>query len=217
MLSKYRKIIVLGVVILMVLCIPAGYGYISHQIVSQLPNKIKHILPPYIRLNYDNLKSENCLVNVCLSAQNVYVTLPTDKPNTFSVFELGTIRFESNLLGLYKVTTHPKTNQQSDTSIQITLSATGSSELIDVQNLFIRQNQFQATLSGTVSLTQQAIDLKGNAINLSDFSQQFIPENLRFLTSLLFKNTQQEITLTTDDEWIYFIKLPIIPKKLIFQ
>ena len=217
MLLKHKKTIILSTIIFIVFLLQIGYGYVSHKIVEQFPKNVNRMLPPYIHLNYEKLKPDICFMAACVSAQNVSLTLPTETPNSFSVFEFGNVQFKSNLLGNYTLNTNPPTSTKLHHPIQITISASGSFEKADIHNLIIRQNQFQATLTGTFSVKKQEIDLTGKAIYLTDFAQQFIPDNLQFLTSFLFKNNQQEITVSTDETWVYMMNLPILPKSMLFQ
>lgn len=216
----------LPVIISFMICIflGASYGihtYVAQKIIHQIPSQINHVFPPFIRLNYTDLKAENCILSLCFSAQNVTVSLPGNQADKPIIFTFGTVRIERHITGFYRITAHTTKEESSTTKssipIQIDFEGTGTKNQGTVQELLFQQNQFQARLSGTVNISDQSIHLKGRTVGLAQFTDQFVPPDLQFIVHFLLQDKPQEITITTDDEWIRVMDIPLILKKDFFN
>ncbi len=213
----------LGVcVVIITLLLGISYGthqYIAKEIVNRAPKQLNQILPDTIKVHYTDLKSENCITALCVSAQNVTVTFP-DTLGRFVLIQLGQVQLERTITGIYHV--HSNGINTENTAIKtnpIQVKLTGSTDLNEstIKNLVLEQNQFNAQLSGTINKARQEINLEGDAVGLAQFIIQFVPQDFRFLVNLMLKDTKQEVTITSDNEWIRLLDLPIMPKKMIFH
>ncbi len=226
-MNMLRKLPIIIGGILVVALLGLSYGvhrYAAQEIVNRIPTQINRYLPPFIKLNYANLKADNCILSLCLSAQDVTVSLPGNEVGKTVTFNLGDVSFERGLTGVYHVVAKSVKGQDplaSEVPIQVDFDAAGTVNNGTVNKLSFQQNQFSAQLSGTIDRKTQSVNLQGDAVGLSQFVNQFVPPDLQFITSFLLQDNlqdkSQKISITTNDEWILFMDIPIIPKKNIFQ
>ncbi len=196
----------------------AGHQYAAKKIINTLPGQLSRVFPSSVRIEYTDLKADTCLVSLCLSADNLRISFPISISGDLIHLNLGKIHLKRSITGIYYVDT---SNQDNDSvkQNQIDIQLNGSTNLNEasIKNLTLKQNQFEARLSGTINKARQEIYLNGESVNLAQFVTQFIPRDFQFLVNLMLKNTRQDITITTDDDWIKLLNIPIMQKKVIFN
>ncbi len=210
-------------VIIIGLLISIFYGanrYIAGKIVERVPVQLNQTLPAYVQVHYTDLKNEKCAFSFCLSAQNVAVTFPGSLSGQLVTLHFGKVKINRSVMGYYQVKSNGIMMQKyldKTLPIQVRLSAQTDLKDITLTNLSLNQNQFQAQISGNINRKIQQINLTGKSIGLAQFASQFIPQNFRFLMNLALKNTEQNITITSDEKWVKLLNIPIMPKHIIFK
>ena len=195
------------------------HRFVAQKIVEELPRRINRVLPPYIRLTYTDLTSENCVFALCLSAKNVLVSVPSGMDGESISFSLGTVKATRNIAGFYRLTADKEASAitMPAEAIQVSLEADGTLQEIFVRHLTAQQGNFSGDLAGEINRDEKRIDLQGEAVGLARFIGQFIPPDLKFITDFIFQNAPQKISVTSDGEQIYFLDVPIMSAKFLFR
>lgn len=221
MLRLKLPIIIGGIIVVVLLGLSYGvHRYAAQEIVNRIPSQIDRFFPPFMKLNYTHLKADHCILSLCLSAQDVTVSMPGNEPGKQVTFDLGDVSLERGLTGVYHVVTESKKRQNqlgTEMPIYVDFDATGTVNGGMVHQLSFQQNQFNAHLSGTVDRKTESIDLRGKADGLAQFMYQFVPSDLQFIVDFLLRGNSSEISITTDDEWVRFKDIRIVRKKRIFS
>ncbi len=192
----------------------------AEKIISRFPTQIQRVLPSHIKLNYTDLKNDNCITALCLSAEDVTIILRNPVSGKDITLFLGSVQFERSLSGQYKATSNTESAQidwQAQNMIGINLSGQTNLNDIEIDNLTVQQSPFNGQLSGQIKIKEQLIDIKGKSNGLANFVKQFVQNKFHFLIDMTLKSGEQDIQITTDDSHILFSDFPIVPKKLLFR
>ncbi len=191
---------------LFILCLflPFGYGYalkkISSYLVEQLEMIQKNLSDREIALTYTLENKNTCLFRVCLTLNNVSASWKNE-----TLF-LGSVNLQFAPLPV--PTLHIENIPGTATNF-LTFKGKISNNVLLLERAFLSWGILEATLSGTIDFDTRQTDLSGNARNLKKFVDGFLKKEMRGWTSWFFKNTSQQITVQTLNNWIQINGFPV--------
>ena len=200
--SNMKKIMIL-LCILSALVIGALWGIkmmLMPVLTGTLNTFVKNVNTPYLTVRFDKAE-DTCWFRPCLQIQNLYVRF-LDKE-----FHGGTISVEV----LYKWPVSVQIKSLDTHPSDITVNATLSENVLNVQNLNLKSGDLSADLNGWYDTTTHQFSADMDTQNLARFLKPYIPRNMDFISGLFLSDSMKNMKVQTRDGWLTIGGFPVFP------
>lgn len=200
-----KKFIVTLSVVFLILGI-SGYGISSHignLLIQNIPNYQKNLIKKGIDVLYDDVSTQNCVLSVCLKAQNVRLKIANRE------IPLGNVSLDFSFLnhqnGFLSVT------PQQNNGLLLEADMKNGVVFID-KSQFIFQD-FQASFIGEYDLHQAQIIGVLDSVNLAYFVKHFAHPSFYGMIDLFLTDKEQKINIDTSNSFMRLNKFPVLKLK----
>ncbi len=199
---RYVKTILLACLILFVCGCLVGPYLIGQWALKKIPQHLNMTKQYGISLFYQDMKAPFCFLCVKVVANNAKATVFNQS------IDLGKVEIKMPIWDWHLFQFEAQANEQLD--YYLSLSGALKNGEINVLDAHFMWDKLKATLSGRMNLNHKEIALKGQASNLLDFINPYVPKAVSMLLPLVIKNTSQEIEIDTYNQYLRVNKIPLL-------
>lgn len=196
-----KKILFFSVIILMCICLIMPY-LIGQWMLKKVPEYLSITKQYGINLAYQNATAPFCFLCVKLVANKTEAYLLNQS------IDLGNVTIQMPIWDwrLFYFDFSPIDRKQNY------LKATGCFKKgnIQVSSMQTRWDNLETNLAGYINLNNKVLSLKGQASNLLDFINPYVPKAVSVFLPLVIKNTAQDIEIDTYQQYLRVNKVPIL-------
>lgn len=199
---RYVKTILLaGLILFMCGCLIGPY-LIGQWALKKVPQYLNMTKQYGISLFYQDIKAPFCFLCVKVVANNSKVIVFNQS------VDLGKVEIKMPIWDWRLFQFEVQANEKLD--FYLSLSGTLKNGVIKVSDAHFMWDKLKANLSGQINLNDKDIALKGQASNLLNFINPYVPQAVSILLPLVVKNTAQEIEIDTHNQYIRVNKIPLL-------
>lgn len=196
-----KKSLFFSVIILMCICLITPY-LIGQWMLKKVPEYLSITKQYGINLTYQNATAPFCFLCVKLVANKTEAYLLNQ------TIDLGNVTIQMPIWDwrLFYFDSSPIDRKQNY------LKATGYFKKgnIQVSSMQTRWDNLETNLAGYINLNNKVLSLKGQASNLLDFINPYVPKAVSVFLPLVIKNTAQDIEIDTYQQYLRVNKIPIL-------